>query len=60
MEAFVDLTILIGLSSILGIILNRLRQPLILGYIASGIIINSSGLLGSHSLEVLNYLHRWE
>lgn len=51
MDAFLDFTLLFGLAAVLALLINRLKQPLILGYIAAGVIIHVSGILDSHSLE---------
>lgn len=51
MEAFWDLTILLSLAAGLGLLANRLKQPLILGYICAGVIIQLTGILDMHSLE---------
>jgi Kef-type K+ transport system membrane component KefB len=51
MDSFWDLTILISLAAGLSLIANRLKQPLILGYIAAGIIIQVTGVLDSHAVE---------
>lgn len=51
MEAFWDLTILFSLAAGLGLLANRLKQPLILGYIGAGVIIHVTGVLNSHALE---------
>lgn len=49
MSAFNDLAILIGLSAVFGLLAYRLKQPLILGYIAAGIVLHSTGLLTATS-----------
>lgn len=49
--AFWDLAILIGIAAGFGLVAHRLKQPLILGYIAAGVIIQQSGLLGHESID---------
>jgi Kef-type K+ transport system membrane component KefB len=50
MGEFYDFTILIGLAAILALIVNRLKQPLILGYIAAGVLIKVLGIVDTHSI----------
>jgi Kef-type K+ transport system membrane component KefB len=51
MESFGNLALLIGVAAVLGLIANRLKQPLILGYIVAGVLIQLSGVFGEHALE---------
>lgn len=51
LAVFWDLSILIGIAAALGLVANRLKQPLILGYIAAGVIMQYSGLLDMHNVE---------
>jgi len=43
---FLDLTVLLSLAAGFGLIMHLLRQPPILGYIATGILLASVGILG--------------
>ena len=59
MEIFREVAVLIGLAAALGIIANKLKQPLILGYIAAGIILQSTDSfthLDQHSLELFSQI----
>ena len=53
---FLELALVLVLSTVLGIVLRQLKQPLILAYIFSGIIISLLGLFGEIEAPVLDLL----
>ncbi|BCX14115.1 MAG: potassium efflux system protein [Candidatus Dojkabacteria bacterium] len=50
MNEFFDFTVLIALASILALIANRFRQPLILGYIGAGVLIKVFGIIDPNDI----------
>ncbi|HIK53472.1 MAG TPA: cation:proton antiporter [Oscillatoriales cyanobacterium M59_W2019_021] len=51
-----DLTTVLGTSAVGGYLANRLRQPVLLGYLASGLIVGPYGLKWLSDVETVNAL----
>jgi len=54
MEDFVEISLLLALTTVITMLIKRLRQPLVVGYILSGI------LAGPYFLNILNSKHELE
>jgi len=54
MEVFVEISLLLALTTVITMLIKRLRQPLVVGYILSGI------LAGPYFLNILNSKHELE
>lgn len=54
---FSELALIAMLAAVLGIVMDKLRQPTILGYLLAGLIVAGSGMMVDHSMvEVLELL----
>ena len=53
---FFEITIVLALATVLGILARALRQPTIVGYIATGLIVGPLGVLHLNNPEVLDAL----
>lgn len=53
---FLEITIVIVIATLLGIIAKALRQPTILGYIVTGLIVGPFGLMHLDNIEVIDAL----
>jgi len=53
MEAFSEVAVLIGLAAFFGLIAHRLKQPLILGYIVAGVLLQVTSFVGPINHENL-------
>ncbi len=54
MNSFAELSILISLAALLGLLANKLKQPPLLGYILAGLLINKLGIFTSSSASYEN------
>ncbi|MFH0853181.1 MAG: cation:proton antiporter [bacterium] len=54
--AFADITIVVVLAAVLGIIARLLRQPTIVAYLITGIVVGGYGLLSLDSADVLHVM----
>lgn len=55
-NVFIQLAIILGLSSILGYISVRLKLPLLIAYLVGGLLLAVSSFFDVHSSEVLHFL----
>jgi Kef-type K+ transport system membrane component KefB len=53
---FLDLTLLLALATGLGLVMHLLRQPPLLGYIITGVLIGGIGILGREEQQVFRSL----
>jgi Kef-type K+ transport system membrane component KefB len=53
---FLDLTVLLGLAAAFGLFMHLLRQPPLLGYIATGVLIGTAGILGREEQDIMRSL----
>lgn len=55
-NVFIQLAIVLGLSSLLGYFMYKLRLPLILAYLLVGVLIGTSGLLEVNPFSIFHFL----
>ena len=53
---FIQLAIILGLSSILGFLVVRLKLPILIAYLIGGLLIASTTIFDSRASQVLNFL----
>src|ERR1035437_4413703 len=55
-NVFLEITMIISLAAVLSVIFRAFKQPIVLAYILTGVIIGPLGLLNLHNQEVLKSL----
>lgn len=53
---FIQLAIILGLSSLLGYLIVRLKLPILIAYLLSGLVIATTAVFDARASEVLNFL----
>ncbi len=53
---FIQLAVILGLSSVLGYFIRKLRLPLLVAYLLSGVVLSASALFDLHTSEALTIL----